>query len=253
MGVAGRRQTGVARPRVADDRRACLDVAGDEASERRPAAVGHDLEAQAREVVPVLGHGVAGREPLRSPLDGDGNQQRLAILPLPPALETGLSAADPRLVDLDLTGQPGPVGVDHRPAQLVEQGPGRLVAGQPEEALELKGRDAGRVRGHEEGRREPRRERQMAPVEDGPGGGRGLMPARPTLPQPAVGQEVDAVRAAPGAAEAVRPAGLDEVAPARLVVREAPVELREGARIVAGVASAHPAGHYMLCAPDSTG
>ncbi len=71
------------------------------------------------------------------------------------------------------------------------------------------------------------------------------MPARPTLPQPAVGEEVGAVRAAPGAAEAVRPAGLDEVAQARLVVREAPVELGEGTRVVAGVVSAHPAGHYI--------
>jgi hypothetical protein len=45
-------------------------------------------------------------------------------------------ATDDRLVDLDGAGQPLTIGADHRPTQLVQPRPRRLITAQAEHALQ---------------------------------------------------------------------------------------------------------------------
>jgi hypothetical protein len=114
----------VALPGVAHDERAGLDVPPDEVVEGLAAVIADDLQPQPPERV-------------LAPLDRDDDLDGLAALSLPPALQPCLLAANPGLVHLDRAGQPAPVGVDHRPAQLVEQEPRRLKPGEAELPLEL--------------------------------------------------------------------------------------------------------------------
>ncbi len=58
-------------------------------------------------------------------------------------------AADVSLVDLDLTGEAIAARADHRPAQFMQPGPGRLVAAQTEHPLEAQRTDAVLLAGDE--------------------------------------------------------------------------------------------------------
>jgi len=178
------------------------------------------------------------QERLRAPFDGHSHQQRFAAGQLAAALEARLPAADPGLVHLDLAREPAALRVDHRPPQLVEHQPGRLVV-DPELLGELEGRDAGLEGGDEVGGGEPAGQRQARAVENGPRGDRALVSADATLPQPATAQEPSGVGPACRTSETVRPAGLDQVAQACLVIREAALELAEVPRVVAQGARAH--------------
>ena len=211
-----------------------LHGALDEGAQGGPARVGHDLQAQ------------SPQGPLAA-LDRRHHQERLAIMALPTTLQTRLLAPDPGLIDLDLAVEPAPLGVHHRPAELVQQKPGGLVV-QAELLGQLQRGDAGLERGHEIRRGEPDGQGQPGAVEDRPRGDRGLVAAGTALPAAAGGQEADVAAAAGGTAEALRPAGLDEVAQAGFVVGEAAMELTEGVRIVTGGSCAHaPTLHVVVC------
>ena len=62
---------------------------------------------------------------------------------------------DAALVDLHQAGERLPLRVDHRPAQLAHQQPGRLVAAEAELPSQLPGRDPVPVRRHQPGGQEP--------------------------------------------------------------------------------------------------
>lgn len=80
------------------------------------------------------------------------------------------------LVHVDVAGKWSSIRIDHRPAQLVEQEPCRLV-GHAQLGLELKGGDAVRVSGDEVRRQEPLAQGQMGALHDCPGNHGGLVAA----------------------------------------------------------------------------
>src|SRR5207245_1541009 len=115
----------------------------------------------------------------------------------------------------------------HRPAQLVQQQPSRLVAADAELRLRLLGGDAVRMARQLVDRREPRPQRQLAAMHHRTGGHRGLPVAAATLPGERLGLELPALTDAAGRTdETLRPPLRGEVAGARRPVRKPSVELR---------------------------
>lgn len=156
----------------------------------------------------------------------------LLIDELAAAAEPELLAADERLVDLDRARQRLPVRIDHRPAQLVEDEPGRRVARQPEHVSELESRQPGAC-GRSSGR--PPRTRSRSDVRVRcrivPAVTKDLVGARLALPGPPARQDERVVVAAARAAEPIGPAAGSQIVEARLLVGEAPVELRDRSRV----------------------
>ena len=170
-------------------------------------------------------------EPGAADLDRDADERLLAALAA--AFEAFLVAAEEELVDLDLALQQLALGRDHRPAQLLQHQPRGLIARQPELALELLGRDPRMVRGDQVGRPEPRPQRRARPVHHRPGRHRRLLPAVPCTPQmpaPASRRRRGADPHA-GTHEPLRPARREQVLAARLLGREALLELQDAQRV----------------------
>ena len=144
------------------------------------------------------------------------------------ALET---IGNARLVRLHVHDQRKPVGGVHRPADLVHQRPGRLVAPQAQMALELQSRHPVRVRSHDVDGPMPASQRHVRAVHERPGRRRGLLPAVAALVDAARPLEPDRVPApAVRANEAVRPSAPEEILRASFVVREHPLEPVGGQR-----------------------
>ena len=107
-----------------------------------------------------------------------------------------LSTARPRLpssgpptigfVGLDLAGKAVAAGPRHGPPQLVQPGPGGLVAAEAEGTLQPQGAHPVLLAGNEPHRQEPCPQRLAGPFEYRAGGYRGL-PAACPAPQPATG------------------------------------------------------------------
>ena len=72
-----------------------------------------------------------------------------------------------RLVNLDQRLQRAAAGINHRPAQLVEQEPGGLVAAQPALRLKLQRRHAIKMAGKNVGSKESGLQRKVAGLQDG--------------------------------------------------------------------------------------
>ena len=123
-----------------------------------------------------------------------------------PTRFAGFRTADIALVDLDLAGQGLPIGPNHGGADLGGPGRCRLVAAEPELALQFGGRDTLLRRRHFEDGPEPQDERLLALFEDRPGDDRNLPATAGTLvDHPLRRREVGSVTRAVGAAEALRP------------------------------------------------
>lgn len=139
------------------------------------------------------------------------------------------------LVDLhDILEQPA-LGVGHRSTELVQQEPGGLVAAEADLRLQLDRRDAVRVAGNDVGRHEPGAQGKVAAVHQRARRHRCLAAAFAALPGGATAlQRPSPAAAAFGAHEAIRPAALRKIARARLLVREARVELLARHRPVVG-------------------
>src|ERR1700684_566934 len=210
-------EAGVAAPTVGVDDRARLDVRGDPRPEAALARVGEGREPQP----PRAGAADLHRDP-HQPL-ADGVSARLAI---------GIDAPDEALVDLDLAAQRGALGGDHRPAQLLQDQPGGLIAAEAELALQLLGGDPGRVGRDQIGRPEPEAKRSAGPVHDGPRGDRGLVMAAGALPEVAALQHPGTLGVAGRAAGALGPARGGEVLEAGGLVGESLLDLHDRAREV---------------------
>ena len=138
---------------------------------------------------------------------------------------------DRSLVNLHQAGERLTLGIDHRSAELLEQQPSHLVAAHPELPPQLPGGDAVLMRRHEPPGQEPELERQVAAVQDRPGGHRGLPAASRALDQPRAAIQLPAlVVPTPGAAEPLRPALLEQPASAGRVIGKLRRELRQRAR-----------------------
>ena len=91
-----------------------------------------------------------------------------------------LGSADVGFVDLDTSGEPLAPRSHHGPTQLVEPGPGRLIAAQPQHSLQTQGTHSILLTGDVPHGPEPSDKRQMAILKDGARSDRGLIPAIPT-------------------------------------------------------------------------
>ena len=166
-----------------------------------------------------------------------------------PTRFAGFRTAEVALVDLDLAGQGLPIGPNHGGADLREPGPCRLIAAEPELALEFSGRDALLRRGHFEEGAEPQHQRLLALFEDRPGDDRNLPATAGTLvDHPLRRQEVGSVTGAVGAAEAFRPFQSSEILAALVFVRKPASELRFGAWKFEQVhQQPHPSDVFLIC------
>lgn len=162
-------------------------------------------------------------DPARVHLDGDDNDQPVdRAAPEDP----GRLYADVRLVDFDLARQPVPIGTDHRPPELMEPRPSRLVAPEPQDSSPAERAGPVLLARDLPGREQPAAQLART-LEDCPRG-RGHLPS-------ARGTHVEASLRAPGggryvalrADEALRPPQALQVRDARLLVGEELTELNE--------------------------
>ena len=129
-------------------------------------------------------------------------------------------AADVGLVGLDPRGQRRALRPHHRLADLVQPGPGGLVAAEAHLPLEFHGRDPALARGHRVQWPEPLGQAGLGLLEDRAREQRVLLATgRALLDQPRLVRPGPVVAAA-GAAEAVRPARPAQVGPALLIGAE---------------------------------
>ena len=139
----------------------------------------------------------------------------------------GLGRAEIALVGLDRAshrlGQRRPLGIDHGAADLVQPGPGRLVAAKAQLALELGRGDPALRRCHQEDRQKPAGKPGLGLLEDRAGEQRVLLAAVGALvDEPMlVGVATAAGAALAATSETIRPAHGQQVVPALLVTTEA--------------------------------
>ena len=135
-------------------------------------------------------------------------------------------------VNLDRTGQQIPPGPDHRPAQLVQPSPSRLVTAEPKLPLQPECADPNLLAGHEPHRQKPHPQRFVGGLEDRARRQRCLAAACPT-PQPSSRHRPRLLgRAAMAADESVRPSQTPNVIAAGLVTAEPFVHRLECLRII---------------------
>ena len=142
--VALGRQAEVAAPAVGGHGRRLGDVGGEEGFQALGRGVGQRGEPEPAEAA-AAGLAAAG-------LDRPGDQ---GLAGGAPAALAGPRAADVGLVGLDAPGQGLAVGADHGLAELVQPGPGGLVAAQAQLPLELGGGDPALAGRHQVDRQEP--------------------------------------------------------------------------------------------------
>ena len=135
--------------------------------------------------------------------------------------------------ELDPALEAGPARADHGPAEAVQHRPGRLVAAEVQRPGQLAGRHPLLGRCHQPGGREPGAQRRARPLEQGPGGHGGLVPAGPADQTLARSPPRRPVLAAVGAEEPVGPAEPLQVAEAGGLVGEEGQELVPVRRVVA--------------------
>ena len=143
--------------------------------------------------------------------DLHGCQQRRLVRRAPPALATGVLAAQIGVVQLHGALQPvALITLPHGLHELVLEQPGGVVV-DAQLAPQLQGRDAALGLGEEVDGKEPNAQRQLGGLEDGAGEQGELALAVVALEGgPAGGEAAEAGAAAAGAVEAVGPAGGEE-------------------------------------------
>ena len=173
VGVAGR-EPGIAGPAVGGDRGGRRDVGVEKAdqalAEASRTAASRSRPSRRWRLLPGAG------------LDRAGDHGLAGGAAAGPA---GLRAADQGLVGLDPVGERLAVRPDHRAPDLVQPGPGGLVAAEAHLPLELHGRDPALARGDQIDREKPARQAGLGLLEDGAGEDRVLLAAgRALLDQP---------------------------------------------------------------------
>ena len=153
-------------------------------------------------------------------------------------------AADVGLVGLDPRGQRRALRPHHRLADLVQPGPGGLVAAEAHLPLEFHGRDPALARGHQVDGEKPLGQAGLGLLEDRAREQRVLLATgRALLDQPRLVRPGPVVAAA-GAAEAVRPARPAQVGPALLSVPNRARKLgRSPGKSVGSIALLQPTRH----------
>ena len=164
---------------IGEDRRTGSNVLDEEVVDGGRLEVGDDGHADAPRGLPALLH-------------SDQDQCGSVPLELSAPSEASLDAADPSIVDLDLTPKRFARDIDHRSSELVKHHPGGFVAPKPKLALEKQCRNTPLVGGHQVGCPEPKGQRGLGIVKDSPRGQRDLIATSGTLPASSSHQRVAA-------------------------------------------------------------
>src|SRR5512146_209426 len=243
MAVARRGQAAIAGPAVGGHGRGPGDVPTKEALEALGRDVGHHRQPEPAQAAAA---GLAS-----TALDRTGDHGLAAAA----AGLAGLGAADIGLVGLDLGGERRAPGADHRAADLVQPGPGSLVAAEAHLALQLQGRDPALARAHQVDRKEPLSEPGFGLLEDRALEQRVLLATGRALVDVALLEPPGLAVTARSAAKPVRPALLQQIGVAPLVGAEARNERRQVLRQILGQhhetsTVRSPATFYRSASPD---
>jgi len=190
--ISSSRESGERPEAITVDRRASRDGGFDEGAHRCGSEVWQDDEADAT-------------RPIVTTLNRNQHRNRAPIFELTASFDTGLRAANPRVIEFDLAMERFPCRVHHRSAEFVEHQPGGFIATQPELTLDEKRGDATLVGGHQIRRPKPLRQRRLGVVENRAGRERYLMSTLGALP-PSMDNHVGTSVTAAGTDEAIRPA-----------------------------------------------
>jgi hypothetical protein len=156
--------------------------------------------------------------------DGDQYQRGFPAFQLPTPTEPGLRAANPRVIQFDVSMQRFSGSVDHGPTQLVEEQPGRFVSSEAQLSLQPQGRSASFIGDHQVAGPEPDRQRRFRVVEDRARRERHLVPASGALPA-SMGHRKGPAMLAPRTDEPVRPATRGQIPLAGVLGRKLALEL----------------------------
>jgi hypothetical protein len=214
--VALGRQAAIAGPAIGGHRRGLGDLGGEEALEARGRGIGQHGQPEPAEAA-AAGFAASG-------LDGTGDQ-RLAGRTA--AALARFRAADMGLVSLDPLRQRLAVGSNHRPADLVQPSPGRLVAAEAHLPLQLGGGDPTLARGHQVDGEKPLGEAGLGLLEDGAGEQGMLLAAGHAFVDDLGPERVGVGVVAAGAAETVRPACVEQIVTALRIGAESTDEARQ--------------------------
>ena len=221
VGVALGGEAGVAGPAVGRHGRGPGDVAVEEAFEAPGRDIRHHGQPEPPQAAPA---GLAA-----AALDRAGD---LGLAAGATPRRARPRAADVGLVGLDPRAQRRPLRPDHRLADLVQPGPGGLVAAEAHLALELHRRDPALARGHQVDRQEPPRQAGLGLLEDRAREQRVLLAAGRALLDQALLVAPGLVMPAARAAKPRGPARPHQIRPALGVRAKALQERRQIARQV---------------------
>jgi len=199
---------------IGENRRTGSDVLDEEAVDGDRLEVRQDGHADAPRGLPAL---------LHSNQDECGS----APLELSAPAEASLDAADPGIIDLDLTPERFARDIDHRSSELVKHHPGGFVAPKPKLALQKQCRNTPLVGGHQVGCPEPKGQRGLGIVKARPRGQRDLIATRGTLPASSSHQRVAASVGTSRTLVTFGPAARCQVPLAGLFVGELELKLSE--------------------------
>jgi len=163
-----------------------------------------------------------------------------------PAADAPLEAPEARLGDFDNPFESASPRSYHRPTEFVQPRPGRHVAPNTQDPLEAQGAHHVVVAGHVPDCPEPQTERLLRVPATRSGADRRLVVA-PSARDECTRDQTRVVVAAPRATEAIGPAKVDKIVPARGVGREARLELQEILWVVL-----RGRGTYQLAQAEST-
>jgi len=213
MAIAFYRRGAKTRQAVGVQRRAGCDMSREERLEGARAEIRDDRHTHpARDVAAFF--------------DGDQHQRGFPAFQLPTPAEPGLRAANPGVIQLDVSLQRFSGDVDHGPSEFVKEQPSRFVSWQAQLPLQPQGRSASFVGDHQVAGPEPDRQRRFRVVEDRARRERHLMAASDALPA-SRGHRVGPPMLAPRADEPVRPATGGQILLAGVLGRKLTLELRQ--------------------------
>ena len=207
-----------------------FDGIGDKPKDARFGQIGDATHTDAADSVPVF-------------LGGNENQ---GFLFCPTADGAFFPASPVGFVDLDPSAQSVPTRADHRPSQFVEHSPGGFVAAQTQSPLQPQGADAMLLVCDVPHGPKPDGQGQVAVLENGARGDRGLVAAVPAK-QPAPFHLPCLPAATVWANEALRPTEVDQILAAGFLIGEPMLQLHDCSRIILD----HTMKHYGLWSVES--
>src|ERR1035437_2921494 len=169
------------------------------------------------------------------------NQRLLAMFA---ALRALLRGAPLHLIHLHASRQPIPARPNHRPTQLVQPRPSRLITAQPQDSLQVQCTGAILLRRHPPDSSEPHRQGLMRILEDRACRHGGLIAALAALPP--LAQSPSLAMAASRTTKAIRPSKARQIRAASIFGREAILQLSQSSWIIF-----HEPDYYRLGLPES--